>query len=42
MKLKVCIIGCGDRGRAHAGAWASIKNAEVAAVCDLLEDRRAA
>ena len=38
-KLRVCIVGTGARGNAHAKAWAASGEAEVVAVVDVLEDR---
>ena len=38
-KYRVCIVGTGARGNAHATAWAASGEAEVAAVVDVLEDR---
>lgn len=40
--VKVCVIGCGDRGRVHARTWSERADAEVVAVCDLLPERVAA
>ncbi len=40
MGLKVCIVGCGDMGRNHANCWKLREDAEIVAVCDLIEDRR--
>ena len=41
-RLGVCIVGCGDMGRNHANCWAAREDAEIVAVCDLMDDRRAA
>jgi predicted dehydrogenase len=38
-KFRVCIVGTGARGNAHAKAWATSGEAEVVAVVDVLEDR---
>lgn len=37
--FRVAIIGCGGIGNAHARSWKEIEGVEVAAVCDLNEDR---
>ena len=34
MELNVCVVGCGDRGRAHAKAWQAHPSARVVAVSD--------
>ena len=39
MELNVCIVGCGDRGRAHARAWSDRPEARVVAVSDTDPDR---
>ena len=39
---RVCVIGCGDRGRVHARAWSEQADANVVAVCDVLPERVAA
>ncbi len=38
-KFRVCIVGTGARGNAHAKAWTASGDAEVVAVVDVLEDR---
>ena len=38
-KLRVCVVGCGEMGRAHATGWASAEAAEIVAVVDLDEGR---
>ena len=38
-KLRVCIVGTGARGNAHAKAWAASGEADVVAVVDVLADR---
>ncbi len=38
-KLRVCIVGTGARGNAHAKAWQQSGEADVVAVVDVLEDR---
>ena len=38
---RVCIIGGGDRGSAHATGWTARSDAEIVAVCDADEARRA-
>lgn len=40
--MRVGLIGCGVQGEVHLDAYASIDDVEVAAVCDLDADRRAA
>lgn len=40
MQFNVCIIGCGDMGRQHAGAWSAREDAKIVAVADPLQDRR--
>lgn len=42
MEIKVCIIGCGDRGRAHAEVWAQHPNVRVVAVSDTDTERATA
>lgn len=37
---RVCVIGAGDRGTAHATTWAAREDSQVVAVCDLDESRR--
>jgi predicted dehydrogenase len=38
-KYRVCIVGTGARGNAHAKAWTASGEAKVVAVVDVLEDR---
>lgn len=38
-KFRVCIVGTGARGNAHAKAWTATGEAVVVAVVDVLEDR---
>ena len=38
--LKVCIIGSGMMGGFHAAAWRARGDAQIVAVCDLIEERR--
>ena len=35
MMYKICIIGCGDRGCAHASVWTARDDSKVIAVCDI-------
>jgi predicted dehydrogenase len=37
--LKVAILGAGTMGRVHSQAYINIPNAEVAAVCDIIEEK---
>ena len=37
--FRVCIVGTGARGNAHAKAWTATGEADVVAVVDVLEDR---
>lgn len=39
MAYNICIIGCGARGKGHAKAWDNRTDTQVAAVCDIREDR---
>ncbi|MCH5376621.1 MAG: gfo/Idh/MocA family oxidoreductase, partial [Planctomycetes bacterium] len=41
-KLVIGLIGCGGRGTHDAGLFQKVPNVEVAYVCDVDEDRRAA
>ncbi len=41
MRLGVCIIGCGDMGRQHAAGWKLREDAQIVAVADPMDDRRA-
>lgn len=38
-KLRVGIIGCGGIGKVHASAYRILETGEIAAVCDIKEDR---
>lgn len=38
-KVKIGIIGCGTIGSVHAEAYATVSEAEVVALCDILPDR---
>ena len=38
-KLRICIVGTGARGNAHAKAWQESGEADVVAVADVLADR---
>lgn len=40
MTHQICIIGCGDMGNQHAGAWAKRQDCRIVAVCDLIAERR--
>src|SRR5437773_12301593 len=40
-KITVAIIGCGIRGKQHAGELASLSDCEIAYVCDPDRDRAA-
>ncbi len=39
MKVKVGIVGCGGVANAHAPGWQATEEAELVAVCDMVEDK---
>ncbi len=38
-KLRVAILGCGNRSQAHLASLASVDNIEVAALCDIVPEK---
>jgi predicted dehydrogenase len=40
--VRVAVVGCGGRGSSHVGAWSSMPNVEVAALCDVDDSHIAA
>ncbi len=38
-RLGICVLGAGDMGRTHLGAWKSVPGAELVAVADIDEER---
>ncbi|MGD8240360.1 MAG: Gfo/Idh/MocA family oxidoreductase [Armatimonadota bacterium] len=38
-RLGICVLGAGDMGRTHLGAWQTVRGAEPIAVCDIDEER---
>jgi len=38
-KFKVAVVGCGGIGNAHCAAWSRLEDVELAAVCDLKEEK---
>ncbi|MGI8483235.1 MAG: Gfo/Idh/MocA family protein [Thermomicrobiales bacterium] len=41
-KIRVAVIGCGAQGRNHLNAYRAQSNVEIAAICDLSDERREA
>lgn len=39
MMYRVCVIGSGDRGSAHASTWVARGDADIVSVCDIDESR---
>ena len=39
MTLKVAVVGLGGIGNRHAGVYSARNDAEVVAVCDIIEER---
>ncbi|MFQ6099098.1 MAG: Gfo/Idh/MocA family protein, partial [Armatimonadota bacterium] len=40
--LGICVIGAGDMGNQHLGAWKRVEATRLVATCDVREDRAAA
>ncbi|MFQ5811542.1 MAG: Gfo/Idh/MocA family protein, partial [Armatimonadota bacterium] len=38
-RLGICVLGAGDMGRTHLGAWQTVPGAEPVAVADIDEER---